>query len=190
MVIGLTGKIGSGKSSCAAVLSEYGLHHVEVDRIGHAYLQKPGPVLSLLKRFMPELFDKGKLRTRSDIASIVFQDQNKLMRLNQVLHPYMIAEVKQIVKSTNNVVLDAALLFQMRLNQWCDYVIYVNVDKDNASKRVERTFPYFESIWKLQSQLDTIQNKCDYVFDNNSNITDFQVFLDKIPFMGQLHKEL
>ena len=95
ILVGLTGGIGSGKSTVSALLAEHGAVIVDADQIARD-LQGPGsPVLDLMaERFGGHIIRADGSLDRGAVASIVFNDQQALKDLNGIVHPAMQAEIQ------------------------------------------------------------------------------------------------
>jgi dephospho-CoA kinase len=119
-VIGLTGGIGSGKSTVAEMLSQLGATIVDADRIVHA-LQAPGtPMLAaLVEEFGDGILDDTGALDRKALAAIVFDDRNALRRLGLIVHPEVGREMLRQVRAAiaagaAMAVADIPLLFEGR----------------------------------------------------------------------------
>jgi len=97
-VIGLTGGIGSGKSTVADMLAELGARVIDADRIGHE-VYRPGTEghASVVAAFGPGVVAPDGTIDRRALGSIVFRDPEALARLNALVHPLIAAEVQRRV---------------------------------------------------------------------------------------------
>ena len=137
-VIGLTGGIGSGKSTVLAFLKKLGA----TVYIADIEAKKLMNTNALLKKQISSLF--GELAyvnnelNRSFISSIVFKDKNKLDSLNALVHPKVQEDFKKFIKnSTAEVVIyEAAILFESGSHKLCDYVISVIASYEDRIKRI------------------------------------------------------
>ncbi len=87
-VIGLTGGIGSGKSTVAGYLKDLGAAVIDLDKVGHEVLKAGGPAYQkVVEVFGKAILDAGGEIDRSRLAEIVFQRPKRLKRLNQIMHP-------------------------------------------------------------------------------------------------------
>ncbi|MBU0615586.1 MAG: dephospho-CoA kinase [Nanoarchaeota archaeon] len=128
MIIGVTGTFGSGKSLVAGSI---GFNVIDVDRIGHKVLEIKKDELA--QAFGKEILVKGKV-SRRRLGRIVFSNSIKLKKLNSIVHPQLILEVKQ--KAKDNCVIDAALLCQLGLDKLCDKTILVKANKKIQIERL------------------------------------------------------
>jgi dephospho-CoA kinase len=119
-VIGLTGGIGTGKSTVAHMLAALGAVVIDADAIVRE-LQAPGsPALDEIARsFGPEVLDAGGGLRRDALAAVVFRDPEARRRLDAILHPRVGAEMARRAEAARRagaalVVLDIPLLFEVR----------------------------------------------------------------------------
>ena len=150
-VVGLTGGIGTGKSTAAEYLKKKGFAHIDADQIGRDITADGSPMLPVLDSiFGPtgeygvEGFDilreDGSL-DRKALASIVFTDMNKKLKLDEVMFKAIIAETKRLVEVYSQddpvgILIDAPLLFEAGLDKECDLVLLIVADMDVRIHRV------------------------------------------------------
>jgi len=125
VVVGLTGKIGSGKSSAAKIFKELGAHVIDVDRIGHEVLQMQEVKNTLRKIFGDEIFD-GLEIDRKKLASRVFSSSTELQLLEKIVHPLIRERVKKEIDLLDGlIIIDAAVLHRLGLDEFCDLVVTI-----------------------------------------------------------------
>ncbi|MGE4454160.1 MAG: dephospho-CoA kinase [Sphaerochaeta sp.] len=127
VVIGLTGKACAGKDQYASVFASYGCTVLNVDSLGHEALDSSKE--ALIEAFGSSVVVAGKV-DRKKLGSIVFSDPAKLKRLESITHPLMVATCKRLIeeaetKNTIAVILNAALLKRMGLEELCDHVLFI-----------------------------------------------------------------
>ncbi|TMA56062.1 MAG: dephospho-CoA kinase [Deltaproteobacteria bacterium] len=118
-VVGLTGGIGSGKSTVAAILAELGARVIDADRIGHE-VYGPGTEghASVVQAFGPRVVAPDGTIDRRALGAIVFHDPGALARLNAIVHPLIAAEIQRRVAAARAepgappIVIEAAILIE------------------------------------------------------------------------------
>lgn len=186
--IGLTGGIGSGKSTVAKVFEILGIPVYYADNAAKK-LMNTDPELrkAILLEFGDDAYTGTELN-RKKIASIVFNDPAKLEKLNQLIHPATIRDAEEWMKKQNSpyAIKEAALLFESGANAGLDKIIGVSAPHELRIKRVmERDgVTKEEVISRINRQWDEERklSHCDEVIINNE-----QELL--IPQVLDLHRE-
>lgn len=142
VVIGLTGSIGTGKSTVSGMLARLGAYIIDADALVKE-LQQPGsPILAEIEREFGNVFTSPGILDRSKLADIVFRDPEKLKRLNEVIHPRVIERTKQLLQNYRRqnprgvAVIDAPLLLEAGMDKLVDEVWVVACDEETQIKRV------------------------------------------------------
>lgn len=141
LTVGLTGGIGSGKTTFAALLAERGAHVIDADALGRAALQPGTPAWhSVVSTFGEEILGPSMEIDRARLAAIVFSDRTKLSALNAIVHPVIvrrIAEELDALRGTDAVVvIDAALIIELGLGDGLDIVIVVTAPEEARRARL------------------------------------------------------
>ena len=140
MIVGLTGGIGSGKTTVAEVFKKLDSVAVYIADIEARKIMNSSDVIrtQLLQAFGKETFKNNELN-RQYLANVVFESTEKLTILNNIVHP----EVKRcfqdfVAKNIDKayVLYESAILFESNSSQQCDFVISVFLDKEERIKRV------------------------------------------------------
>lgn len=150
-VVGLTGGIGTGKSTAAEYLKKKGFAHIDADQIGRDITADGSPMLPVLNSiFGPEgefgvegfeiLREDGSL-DRKALASIVFTDMDRKLKLDEVMFKAIIAETERLVTVYSKdepvgILIDAPLLFEAGIDKKCDLIILIVADMDVRIHRV------------------------------------------------------
>jgi len=173
MVIGVTGKVGSGKTTVSTILTrKYGAVVVDVDKIGHEILEEKREELEGI--FGEEIVKEGKV-DRKALAAIVFSSEEKLKILERLLHPRMCERVKEILEKISRdelVVVEAALLKRMNLHKLCDHVITVVADEELLISRSPM------ALERLRYQEDVVPQ--GVVIPNNGNVSELEEKIEKV----------
>lgn len=171
--VGLTGGIGSGKSTVARVFEVLGIPVYYADEATRQLMNTDEALKKeIIKNFGEESYSNGQLN-RPYIASIIFNDKEKLELLNALTHPATIRHANEWMQqqTTPYVIKEAALIFESGSAENLDYVIGVSAPKTIRIKRVmERDHISPEEVQKrMDRQLseDMKMKLCDFVLINN-----------------------
>ncbi|MFC1937348.1 dephospho-CoA kinase [Chloroflexota bacterium] len=189
-IIGLTGGIGSGKSTVSRFLSALGAVVVDADKMGHEAL-KPGTEVwqEVVAAFGKQILTSDGEVDRSKLAQIVFEDREALSRLNQIMHPRMYGMVKvrieeyrkQGVKVT---VLEAPLLLEAGWDSLVDEVWVTVAPESTVLKRLQERsgLSRAESLARLRSQMSNEERlkHADAVIENNDSLDELRNRIEKL----------
>jgi dephospho-CoA kinase len=187
--VGLTGGIGSGKSTFAALLAERGAQVIDADQIGRDALRPGEPAWhSTVDTFGDEILVPGSMEIdRKRLAEIVFQDPGKLAALNAITHPIItrkIADDLERLSGTDEiVVLDAALIVELGLDRAVDVLIVVDA-KPSARRRRLTDLRHMsptdvDARMASQTSSDSLRERADIVVANDSTLEDLAAQADK-----------
>jgi dephospho-CoA kinase len=145
LAVGLTGGIGAGKSTFAALLAERGAQVLDADQYGRDALA-PGRRAwhSVVGQFGDEILAAGGMEIdRKKLAAIVFEDPAKLAALNAIVHPVILQriadELEKLSATDAIVVIDAALITELGLRDALDVVVAVTTARQERVERLVRT---------------------------------------------------
>lgn len=173
-IIGLTGGIGSGKTTLVNYMESLGIPVFIADEEAKKAMQSPHVLEEVKTSFGPAIFENGHLN-RQQLASIVFSNPDKLKELNSIIHP----EVKRLFaiwldqhKTVPFVVYEVAILFESGSYQNCDYIITVTapledritrvMQRDNCSR--EQVLQRINAQWTDEERAA----KSNFVIDNTT----------------------
>lgn len=188
ILVGLTGGIGSGKSTVSALLHKRGAVIIDADAITRE-LQAPGaPLLQVLAdRFGGHIIDANGALDRPALASIAFSDPEALKDLNKIVHPAVAGEMDRQLKeqrdTDNVVILDIPLLTENPRTGLCG-VIVVDVPVDVAVERLV-TFRNMDAadararIEKQATREDRIAI-ADKVIDNSGDLASLEIQVSEL----------
>jgi dephospho-CoA kinase len=189
-VVGLTGGIGSGKSTFAALLVERGAQIIDADALGHDALKPSSPSWhSVVDQFGDEILAANSMDIdRKQLARIVFEDPHKLAALNAIVHPVIFAGIADGLERLRNtdeiVVLDAALIVETGLDETLDALIVVTTDEDVRRRRLARdrgmTFDQIDERMRAQSDPEELRERADIVVDNNGDVDALVAEADRV----------
>lgn len=187
--IGITGGIGSGKSTVAKIFEVLGIPVYYADDAAKRLMQEDEELKKKIQlQFGNEVYTNGQLN-RKRLAEIVFASPEKLAQLNALVHPATLKDAERWMQKqiTPYAIKEAALIFESGAHEYLDYVIGVTAP---APLRIQRTMQRDgitreEVMARMNKQMDeTIKMKlCDFVLVNNE-----QEML--LPQVIQLHEKL
>lgn len=176
-IIGLTGSFGSGKTTAARLFRKLGACVIDADKIARRYTGPKSPVYNRLKRaFGEKIFKKDGAVNRAELAKLVFSNSGLLSRLNGIIHPEVIRDIKSRINSSRSsfIVLDAPLLVEAGLAGTVDKLVVVKAAKDLQIRRLEGKIPISRAdiLKRIKCQLPLSEKirLADFVIDNNGSI--------------------
>ncbi len=188
IVVGLTGGIGSGKSTVAQLLGRRGAVIIDADAIVHE-LQQPGaPLLEqLAQRFGDQIITAGGALDRAKLAALAFADDDAVKDLNEIVHPAVRREIARRVAANagtdNVVVLDIPLITDRDTYAMAALVV-VDVPTEVAVQRVvaERAISEEQVRVRMAAQLPREQRlaMADRVIDNSGDRESLERQVDDV----------
>jgi dephospho-CoA kinase len=177
MVIGLTGGIGSGKSTVAALLHTRGARVVDTDAVAREVVEPGSPVLDAINyEFGPGVLTPDGRLDRQALARIVFADPRKRELLNQLTHPAIRTRTLELIgapPADEIVVVVVPLLFESSFDQHCDRTVAVIADPDTRRTRVAARDAVTEeqAAARIHAQLpdDEYARRADHVIRNDGD---------------------
>ncbi len=189
-VIGLTGGIGSGKSTVSRVLAELGAVIIDADKVGHEAL-KPGTELwrEVVAAFGRQILTPGGDIDREKLGEIAFSNPDSLVRLNRIMHPRLYEVVKAQIEEcrrqgTGVVVLEAPLLIEAGWTSLVDKIWVTVASETTVLKRLqERTgLSEPESLARIRSQLSSAERTrhTNVVIDTDGELDELRARVEKL----------
>jgi dephospho-CoA kinase len=189
-VIGLTGGIGSGKSTVSRFLADLGAVIIDADKIGHeVYLPDTGTWRKLVKTFGSGILATDNTIDRKKLGAIVFGDETELKRLNAIIHPQITEIIKKRIadyrrQGVSVVVVDAPVLFEANAKNLVEEVWVVVSNEANVIKRaIARTsLPEEQIRSRIRSQLSNEERikRAQVVIHNDGTAEDLQKKVHKL----------
>lgn len=135
--LGLTGSIGMGKSTTAAMFRDEGVPVWDADATVHKLYAKGGPAVAPIGQEFPDAIVDGAV-DRDQLKQIIAKDATVLPKLEAIVHPLVAADRAEFLDSNKAelVVFDIPLLFETGANTWLDSVLVVTCPPDVQAKRV------------------------------------------------------
>ena len=193
--VAVTGNIGCGKSTFAKFLSDEGFPVLYADEISKRILADDKQVRAeIIKVIGPSAFN-GDKPDKKYIADSIFSDTIKLKKINSILHPKVRTEIEKLsqkyFQKTDIVFVEAALIFESKIEKMYDYVVLITSDLNLRMQRTMLTkkLSKTEFLQREANQLDEDKKKkkSDFVFSNNTSTKDLQ---DKALLLIKLLKSI
>ena len=184
--VGLTGGIGCGKTTVAAMTGELGCHILEADALGHQVIAPGGPAYEeVVREFGREILAPDGRIARPTLAAIVFAHPDKLSRLNALVHPPLLAAIDRELARLESAdpggvaVIDAALLIEFNHYNKLDRLIVVWCTPEQQLARLTdpafgRALPREQAQSRISAQIDLAQKRqlADDVIDCSGTIAE------------------
>lgn len=197
-IVGLTGGIGSGKSTIADLFAELGVPIIDADIVARQVVEKGSPLLSEIVQHFGEnvLLENGELN-RAYLRERIFQNEDEKTWLNNLLHPAIREEMlRQLHSQTADYVIWVVpLLIENNLTALCQRILVVDVEPQTqilrASRRDQNKVVMIENIMKSQVDRKTRLSFADDIVDNNGDLTETLPLLkQKVLELHHLYSEL
>lgn len=184
IILGLTGGIGSGKSSVAREFAASGIPVLDADQIARDVIE-PGTEgnQKILKVFGKEVFDDDNRLDRARVRDYVFQHPDALKQLESIIHPLVVSDIKTQVQTLKEqgktlVVVEIPLLVEAKLQSLVDKIVVVDLpvemQQERAMRRDEASPESIERIMAQQVDRQTRLRHADYVIDNSTTLAALQ----------------
>lgn len=183
-IIGLTGGIGSGKSTVAKMLREQGIPVVDADQVSREIVEPGQPALrGLAAAFGTEILTESGELNRAALARKAFSSQENTELLNSITHPAIKEEVRQRFAQLEDgghkvAVYDMPLLIEQGLHEHVDLTVVVDVEADERVRRLvdKRGLDEADARNRIARQIDDDKRKsvADVIIDNNGSLEDLE----------------
>ena len=198
MIIGLTGGIGTGKSTVSRKLRERGYPVIDLDVISREVIEYPEVINELVRNFGIEILESQnnisgkKSISRNKLRQTVFKEEKKVSVLNSIMHPPIVEEMRRQVenfkKNYKTVFVEVQLLFEAKLEKEFDLTVLVYADKktqlERVLKRDGRSEGEVQQIINAQMDMTEKRRLSNYIIENNgdSEMLDLEIekFIKKL----------
>lgn len=188
-IIGLTGGIGSGKTTVAQYIEDCGFPVYYSDDRAKTIVNDNETVKNKIKELLgKDSYDENGIYNRKFVAGKVFNDEELLLQLNGIIHPAVRLDFEEWVrKQTKYLVFkETALLFELKLNLQCYKSLLVTAEDNIRLKRVmdrdSKTYREVETVMNNQMPEKDKIKLANYVIYNNTNLDDLKEQTEKIIF--------
>lgn len=189
-VVGLTGSIGSGKSTISRKLKEKNIKVIDADIISREVLVKNPKLKNEIKNaFGKDFFDDSDNLLRKKLGTFVFSDKEKKIDLEKIMIPYIIKDIFKKIEEYDNkgldiCIVDAPTLIENNLHFYMNAIILVTVDKETQIKRImlRDALTREEVTIRINSQMDQEEKikYADFIINNSGNIETTMQQLEKV----------
>lgn len=198
MIVGLTGGIGTGKSTVSRKLRERGYPVIDLDVISREVIEYPEVIDELVRNFGNEILENQnntsgkKSISRNKLRQTVFKEEKKVSVLNSIMHPPIVKEMRKQIeklrKSYKTVFVEVQLLFEAKLEKEFDIIVLVYADKktqlERVLKRDGRSEEEVQQIINAQMDMTEKRRVSNYIIENNgdSEMLDLEIekFIKKL----------
>lgn len=173
-VVGLTGNIGSGKSTISQIFSALNIPIFYADDEAKKILNSNRVTSELIKTFGTEILNHEKKIDKQKLANIIFNDSSQLQKINNIIHPLVYEHFLNWLNNQHNVnyvILEAAILFESGFDKYVDFIINVHANKQLRIKRIFKRdgIKLNDVIKRMKNQLSDLEKKrlSGFTIDNN-----------------------
>jgi len=183
LIVGLTGGIVGGKSTVALMFRDLGANIIDADKLGHSVILPYKPAWKkIVKLYGKDILRNDLTIDREKLGKTVFTNQILLKKLNEITHPEIIKIIKKEINSAKNkshnqgkiLMVDAALIYETKIDKLMDKIIVIYIDKDEQIKRLikRNNLSKDEASQRIKSQMpmEIKVEMADYVIDNNNSL--------------------
>jgi len=187
MIVGLTGGIGSGKSTAVKIFKELGIDSIDADDVAKNIIDSNK---NARKLFIEEFGDKYILKNhkinRDLLREDIFNDKSKIKKLESIIHPIVREEIFEFIQKSESIytIIDVPLIFETKSEDFYNKIVVVDCDTNTqilrASQRDNQTE---ESILKIignQASREERFSIADYVINNDSSYGNLKKEVIKI----------
>ena len=186
-IIGLTGGIGSGKTTVAKFIEEMGFPVYFSDDRAKEIVNDDEALKNKIKELLgEEAYDENGFYNRKYVSGIVFNDDEMRLQLNALIHPAVKIDFENWVENQNSefVFKETALLFELKLNESCYKSVLVTADDNIRIKRVmdrdQKTYREIEAVIDKQMPEKDKIKRADFVIFNNEGIDELKTATEKM----------
>ncbi len=179
----MTGGIASGKSTVSRALRELGAIVIDADEVAHSIVEPGKPAWEdIVALFGMEILHEDQTINRDKLGSIVFDDPERLLELNQITHPRVMEQFKHMLQTIKFekpdavVFIEVPLLYETHMERICDEVWVIWVDEETQIERLMKrdNLGREDAIKRIDAQmnLDEKARRADIVIDNRQTMEE------------------
>ncbi|MBE7019764.1 MAG: dephospho-CoA kinase [Ruminococcaceae bacterium] len=181
MIIGVYGRIGSGKTTFCNYLRTKGFYVINGDKISREILM-PGKIglSQVIDAFGHEYLNADGTLNRKKLGEYVFSHPEALKRLNAITHPLITAEVKEQIDahSRQHIVIEGAVLYATDIVKFCDKTVVTKSDATLKRIMARDFLTEEEALSRINAQ--EIYEQADFILENNGTLPEFYQKIDRM----------
>ena len=187
ILIGITGIIGSGKTTVSNILRKKGIEVIDVDAIGKKVTEQEDVKNDIKRIFNSDYVINNRVEVKK-IKELVFKDKEKLEELEKIIHPKVREQIYKKIKNFEKkglrfVIIDAPLLYETGLYKRVNKVVVVSSNEEITTERLKKRGMSEEDIKRrtaIQISLAKKEKMADFVIYNNNTIEELKKEVDKL----------
>jgi len=182
-IIGLTGGIGSGKSTIARQFDALGIECIDADQIAREVVNPGMPALDqIAQHFGQSILNPDGTLDRAKLRQIIFENEAERLWINQLLHPLIRTAMIERCQNAQSIycILMIPLLFENKLQTLVNRVLVIDVDVETQIRRTvnrdQVAAEQVQSIIQRQCSRDERNSKADDIIDNSDHVTEQELY--------------
>lgn len=181
MLIGLTGKTGSGKSTAAKTFTRLGAFVIDCDKIAHEALLDKSIIKKLLEVFPESIYKNGEVQ-RHELGKIVFSSNEKLSLLNSIVHPWINNEILKRCETSpcDIVVIDGSELEASGIDKKCRHIIVTEASPSLRLERITKRDSISEDDAQRRINAQKDYSKKSIIITNDSTLEELEKKIEEV----------
>jgi dephospho-CoA kinase len=190
IIVGLTGSVGTGKSTVANLFKELGAYVVDWDELAREVTRPHSKAWKEIVEYFGKSILNGDLTiNRQKLADIVFSDKEKVAKLNQIVHPEVFKEDERITDEIRSldpdalIIKDIPLLFELTCPVYVEKIVVVSASEQTQLRRLEEKGITREDVRdRIKSQLPLEEKikSADFVINNDGSLEETKRKVEEI----------
>ena len=190
IIVGLTGSVGTGKSTVANSFKELGAYVIDWDELAREVVRPHSKAWKeMVEHFEKNVLNEDLTINRQKLAEIVFSDKEKLEKLNQIVHPEVFEEDERITNEIRSIdpdaliIKDIPLLFELTRPVFVDKIVVVSASEQTQLRRLEEKGMSREDAQnriKSQFPLEEKIKSADFVINNDGSLEETKRQVEEI----------
>ncbi len=187
ILIGVTGVVGSGKTTVSDILKRKGLEIIDLDKTAKEIVEREDVKRAIERELGSRCISGGKIDV-GRVRELVFEDREALRRLEGIVHPRVLAQMHETAKALGEqgakaVIVDAPLLFEKGLDRELDKTVVVSASPEKIKERLKKRGMEENDMRRrtaIQMSLKDKEKLADYVVHNDGTIENLEKEVDNL----------